>query len=201
MMSRPAPVERVEDASPTALAPEAPARSGGLRAGRVRDVLITVLGVIGITTIGWLVVAWMFQLSVIVFVTGSMEPTIPTGSAAIVRTVPAADLEVGDVVTLTRHNSAEPVTHRIVAIAPVAGDDDRRALTLQGDANDFPDSDDYRVSEAPRVLASIPVLGHVFLWTKTPLAMVVLSIIIGSAIAWALWPTREPVSDADTPHL
>lgn len=192
MTTQPTPAAPAEtSAASVALAPGAAPTRGGSRAGRLRDVTITVLGVVGIVAVLWMVIAWLFQLSLIVFVTGSMAPAYPTGSVAVVQTVPAADLAVGDVVTVTRHNSGEPVTHRIVQIDTTPTDASARVLTLRGDANDFADSDEYRISEAPRVLFAAPVVGWVVLWTKTPVAMVAISLTIGLAIAWALWPTRE----------
>jgi len=162
------------------------------RPGRVRDMLIGVLGVVGVLTVAWLLVSWLLGLSLVVLVTGSMAPTMPTGSAALVHTVTAADLAVGDVVTVPRPNSATPVTHRIVQIDTVRGDSASRSLILQGDANDVVDSAPYVVDEAPRVVAAAPHLGWVVLWAKTPTVMLALALLIAGAIAWALWPTAPP---------
>lgn len=170
---------------------------GASRIGRIRDAVITVLGIVGIITIAWLVAAWLFGLSLVVFVTGSMAPTMPVGAAAISQTTAAADLEVGDVVTVPRPDTGQPVTHRIVAIDTVTTSADARELTLQGDDNGFADTQTYRVDEAPRVLVSAPGVGSVVLWAQTPIVMIAGSILIASAIAWALWPTGSRREDAD----
>lgn len=171
--------------------PRAPRTTG------IRDVVISVLGVIGTLSVAWLVMSWLLGLSFIVFVTGSMAPTMPTGAAALVQTVPAEDLRVGDVVTVTRPGTDTPVTHRVVAVDVVPADADARSLTLQGDANRIVDSDRYVVDEARRVIAAAPYLGAVVIWMKSPTVMVVLSVFIAAAIAWALWPTR-PSGQSDS---
>ncbi|MGZ0093552.1 signal peptidase I [Microbacterium arborescens] len=169
--------------------PGGAATDGSSRLGRIRDVVITLIGVVGIVTIAWLLAAWIWGLSIVVFVTGSMSPTMPVGAAAVSQLTPAADLRIGDVVTVPRPDTGQPVTHRIVAIDAVATAPDERELTLQGDDNDFADSQTYVVDEAPRVLVSAPVLGSIALWAQTPLVMMAASILIALAIAWALWPT------------
>ncbi|MGU3356456.1 signal peptidase I [Microbacterium sp. M4A5_1d] len=162
---------------------------GPSRLGRIRDVVITLIGVIGIVTIAWLLAAWLWGLSIVVFVTGSMSPTMPVGTAAVSQLTDAADLRIGDVVTVPRPDTGQPVTHRIVAIDEVAAAPAQRELTLQGDDNEFADSQTYVVDEAPRVLASAPALGSVVLWAQTPPVMIAASVAIALAIAWALWPT------------
>lgn len=183
------PATRAEAAALRAV--EAAAVQRPVGAGeRLRDVVITVLGLLGIVTIAWLGASLLFGLSIIVFVTGSMAPTMPTGSAAIVQTVAASELVEGDVVTVARPDSGVPVTHRIVAIDTSETDSDVRMLTLQGDANDFADRDRYRVTEVERVVGAAPVLGWVVIWARNPLVMGAFSIGLAAAIAWALWPSR-----------
>ncbi|MDD7943180.1 signal peptidase I [Microbacterium sp. NE2HP2] len=170
---------------------------GSPRLGRIRDVVITLIGVVGIVTIAWLLAAWLWGFSIVVFVTGSMSPTMPVGTAAISQLTDAADLRIGDVVTVPRPDTGQPVTHRIVAIDEGATAPDERELTLQGDDNDFADSQTYVIDEAPRVLVSVPVLGSIVLWAQTPAVMIVASVAIALAIAWALWPTpMRSVPDA-----
>jgi signal peptidase len=72
------------------------------------------------------------QLSV---TTGSMEPAISPGDGVIVRTVPIADLAVGDVITFYEKSSF--VTHRIVAID---GEGKNARFTTRGDANNTNDN-------------------------------------------------------------
>ncbi|HEY1105973.1 MAG TPA: S26 family signal peptidase, partial [Agromyces sp.] len=95
--------------------------------------LLTLAAVAGALCLVLVVAAGVFQVGIVLFRTGSMGPTIPAGSAALVREVPASSLAVGDVVTVDRPGRL-PVTHRIVAIDDGSGPELRR-LTLRGDAN------------------------------------------------------------------
>lgn len=157
---------------------------------RLKDAVLVVLSVIGIISVAWLLAAWAWSLTIIVFVTGSMSPTMPVGTAAVVQEVAAADLRIGDVVTVPKPNSTIPVTHRIVEIAPVVGDDDARELSLKGDANDIVDPITYTVTDAQRVLLAVPNAGWLVVLSKNPLSGIALTLAVAGAIAWALWPTR-----------
>lgn len=170
--------------------PSGPARRQRRRRQPLRDVAVTLAGAVGILVVLWLVVSRIFSLSVIVFVTGSMTPAMPTGTAAVVRTVSAAELRVGDVVTVERPSGGTPVTHRIVAVDPASGPAER-TLTLKGDDNAFPDRDRYVVAEAGRVVASFPGVGSAVLALGSPVAMI--AITVGAAIvaAWGFWPSRH----------
>ena len=69
-------------------------------------------------------------------VTGSMEPTIPTGSALICRAVKIDAIEEGDIIcyrTEVADIAGEIVTHRVVAVETAA--DGGRTLETRGDAN------------------------------------------------------------------
>lgn len=65
--------------------------------------------------------------------TGSMEPTIKTGSYVLIR--PSEELKTGQVVMFDEPGSAVPIVHRIVAIN--AGG---KTLTTRGDANGADDA-------------------------------------------------------------
>ena len=74
-------------------------------------------------------------------VSGSMEPTIPTGAAVIVQTNYRGTYKVGDVITFRSDESAiygMPNTHRIVDV--IADGDSCRYVT-KGDANNTVDQD------------------------------------------------------------
>jgi len=157
----------------------------------VQDVLLGVLAVVGVVSVLWLIAAWALHLSIIVFVTGSMGPSLPTGSAAIVQEVTAAELRVGDIVTVPKPDSGMPVTHRIVEIAPAAGSPGAVDLSLKGDANDVVDPITYTVSDARRLVVGAPFVGSLMVWAKTPVVMLTASLCISAAIAWALWPSRR----------
>ncbi|MDZ8201275.1 signal peptidase I [Microbacterium sp. SSW1-59] len=166
---------------------------------RVRDAVTTVFGCIGILTVTWLAASAIWGLGIIVFVTGSMAPALPTGAAAVTQTVAAGDLSVGDIVTVRRPDANMQVTHRIVEIAPVAANPDARSLTLRGDANANADLEPYVVTEAARVLAGAPGVGWVVIWAKSPAVMLGGAILLAFVVAWALWPSPvRATSDDDS---
>ncbi len=162
---------------------------------RSRDLVVGALATVGAVAVAWAAASALFGLSIIVFATGSMAPTMPTGTAAIVHTVPAADLSVGDVVTVDQAASSLPVTHRIVGIEG-AGDAAARTLTLRGDDNDFNDSTTYTVTEAPRVVVAVPGAGTVLSALRSPAAMLGAAVVVAVLVTWALWPSREVPRDS-----
>lgn len=162
----------------------------------IRDAVLTVFGTLGIIVIAWLILAWACNLSVIVFVTGSMSPTMPAGSAAVVQTVAAADLKPGDVVTVPQPTSGLPVTHRIIDIDQPSANEAARSLTLKGDANPVADVNPYVVASAQRVLVAAPMTGWLVIWLKSPIVMVVITLCVAAAMTWGLWPTRSEKREA-----
>lgn len=93
--------------------------------------------------------------------TGSMEPTVPTGSQVVVAPVDdVAALEVGDVITVMPFpDDLTLVTHRVVARTDTA---DGPSFVTQGDANDVADA--WEVTETQirgEVRYWLPVAGYV----------------------------------------
>jgi signal peptidase len=120
------------------------------RAGRVADVALSVGALLGLLTAAWLGYAHLTGAAVVVLETGSMAPSMPQGTAAVVVPVAADQLRVGDVVTVRRDDASPFVTHRVVDIARVEDEPQRRSLILQGDANTTPDLFPYEVEQALR---------------------------------------------------
>lgn len=115
-----------------------------------------------VTLIGLLLVvmtgaAWTAGVKPLVFTSGSMAPTISTGSLALAQTVDPATLDPGDVVSVA-NGSGDRVTHRVVAADPHGSS---TALLLRGDANVANDPEPYVVAQADRVLFSVPAAGRV----------------------------------------
>ena len=121
------------------------------------DHLLTLLALIGIAMTAVTVFAAQTGLRPLVVKSGSMEPTIHTGSMVLVREIPASEIRVGDVLAVERPDHTR-VTHRVVAVehnGPTA------SLTLKGDANEDPDADPVVVARAGRMVSTLPVLGRV----------------------------------------
>ncbi|GAA1480088.1 hypothetical protein GCM10009624_05280 [Gordonia sinesedis] len=121
----------------------------------------------------------------LIFRSGSMEPTISTGSLALSHPVPASEVRVGDVVSVT-DAGGNRVTHRVADIPARAGNS--ATLVLRGDANRDPDTETYTVAGADRVFWDMPLLGYVAAWLATPTAVALLALLV----AVILWATFRP---------
>jgi len=126
---------------------------------------------------------------------GSMEPTIGLGAAIIVRPVAAADLAVGDIVSMQVGDARTTFTHRIVAVVDRA---DGRWIRTKGDANAEPDPTLVAATEViGRVELTIPLAGYLLALLSLPMGVM---FVIGLAatllaIAWlleSLEPEPEP---------
>ena len=96
----------------------------------------------------------------------SMEPAIGVGSAIIVARVAAADLHVGDVVSLRAGDEHSLFTHRIVKIVDQP---DGRWVQTKGDANDNPDPTlTHATAIEGRVQLSVPLAGYLIALLSIP---------------------------------
>lgn len=121
------------------------------------DHLLTVVAVLGVATTGLTVAAAATGVRPMVVRSGSMEPTIATGSLVLVRTVPAREAEAGDVIAVERPDGTR-VTHRVVTAEPL-GTSTR--FVLKGDANPDPDPAPVAAREVGRYVATVPVVASV----------------------------------------
>jgi signal peptidase len=153
------------------------------------EVALTVLAVGGVICIALVGLAFFFNVTLMMFKTGSMSPTIPAGSVALVREIPASEIQVGDVVTVARAD-ALPVTHRVTSVS--AGlTPQERTITMRGDANESDDVAPYTVSSVRIVMGSLPGLAYVIVWFSNPVVLGLLSVAIAGLVTWSFWP-REP---------
>lgn len=158
--------------------------------GRLRRVLLTLTATVGGLCILGALACAVFGMRPLVFESGSMSPAIPAGSVALARNVDAAALDTGDVVSVIAASGVR-VTHRIVAID---SNGPSRLLTLQGDANNVPDREVYRVTHADRVVADVPWLGYAIAFLQSGPGLVLL----GIGIAVMLYVAFRPASRAPT---
>ena len=155
------------------------------RAGRaLGQTLLNVAALGGLVCIVLVILAFFFNITLIMFKTGSMSPTIPAGSLAVVREIPASEIRIGDVLTVDRAGML-PVTHRVTS---VAGSGDTRTITMKGDANDAEDPSPYTVTEARRVLLSVPELAKVVVWFSNPIVLGSITLAASVLVTWAFWP-------------
>ncbi|MGC4151980.1 MAG: signal peptidase I [Propionicimonas sp.] len=127
----------------------------------VRSAVLSLAAALGVVCFAVFAGALAFGVQPLVVISGSMEPGLPTGSVAFIRSVPAAELAVGDVVTVARPRVGGLVTHRVVTSTAVG--DGVHELTLKGDANSMPDATTYTVDHAGRYVGHVPGLGNVAL--------------------------------------
>jgi signal peptidase I len=156
-------------------------------ARRVADAALTLVAVLGSLCLVVTVLAAVWGVRPLVFRSGSMSPAITTGALAFAHPVDAADLEVGDVVSVPKGDTR--VTHRIAAISP---DGDAAMLVLRGDANPVVDPEPYRVTTADRVVFAVPKAGRVVAWLSGPVGPL-LGGMVAAGLLWVLLrPTHRP---------
>lgn len=152
----------------------------------VTETLLWAAAALGLIAIVLVFCAYFFNISVILFRTGSMEPTIPAGSAALVQEVEASEVEVGDVLTVERPGDM-PVTHRVTSVEP-ADTATERVITMQGDANESPDPAPYTITEGRVLLASVPGLANPINQLGNPYVMGGITLAASILVGWAFWP-------------
>lgn len=112
----------------------------GLRAPRplsvVRYVVQVALTSVAVAAAAVVIVPKLLGWEGVLVLTGSMEPTVDAGGVAFVDKVPADDIRVGDIMTFTRANSDQQLTHRVTAVTQT---EKGLQFRTKGDANRAPD--------------------------------------------------------------
>lgn len=148
-------------------------RVGSTRvAAGARQIALTVGAVAGVLCLVVTLAGFAFGVRPLVFLSGSMSPTIDTGALAIARSVPAADLRVGDIVSVPTP-AGQRVSHRIVDVQHL---DQVATLRLKGDANHAVDPAPYQVRSADVVLFAVPEVGYVLSWLTSPVGLFLLGL-------------------------
>lgn len=142
-------------------------RTDQQRPGRVRrvvgEVALTLGALVGVAVFVLTLTAARSGFRPLVVRSGSMEPTIATGSMVLVQRIAAADINVGDVVAVERPDRTR-VTHRVISLEHHG---DRADLTLKGDANEDPDPVPVTVAYAERLAWQAPMVGQTMAWLAT----------------------------------
>jgi signal peptidase I len=124
---------------------------------------------------------------------GSMAPTIPTGSVVFYKHKDAAAVKVGDVIVFNRPGVAnEKVTHRVYKIGNSATG--RYAIT-KGDANGTPDDWQVPLQGKGWVAAfHIPTVGYALVDLQSTIGRLLLLIIpalaLGAITLYEIWRDR-----------
>ena len=96
-----------------------------------------------------------------------MEPTIPVGSIVYVKPVDFSEISEGDIISFEA--GASVVTHRVESI-----DESQMLITTKGDANETRDGEPVIYENIiGKPVFSIPVLGYLINFIKTPYGLIV----------------------------
>jgi signal peptidase I len=127
--------------------------------------------------------------------TGSMEPTLETGSVVVGEVIHPTEARIGDIVTFTDPaNPKRLITHRLRS-ARVEGS--TAHMVTKGDANDTVEEWDVPVDgEIGRVIYHVPKLGHVRALVGTRQGYVVLMVALLLLGAWVLMDVWRRPADA-----
>src|SRR5215210_1495489 len=113
----------------------------------------------GIGLIGLVTLPNVFGYQALTVVSGSMEPTLGTGSVVIDEVISPLDARPGDIVTFQDPLHPRQLTHRLQRMG-VEGD--TAYMVTLGDANDAPERWTVQTNgHIGRVVAHLPKLGYV----------------------------------------
>lgn len=124
---------------------------------------------------------------------GSMEPTYPTGSLIYVKPVSPEAIREGDPITFVLNEDLVVATHRVVTV-----DEENRSFITKGDANDSVDGAPVRFENLlGKPVFCIPLLGYVAAYVRQPPGLYVAIAVVVVMLLLAFLPdllrkTRSP---------
>ena len=112
----------------------------------------------------------LYNYKLFVVMSGSMEPTIKTGSVVVIK--PQNDYFKGDIVTFQNlTKSKTTVTHRIIEASG-------SAYITKGDANKTADTSELRKGQIlGKEILAVPLIGYVINFAKTQVGLIILIVI------------------------
>lgn len=171
----------------------------------IRSALLWIGSAIGALCIVVFALALIFGIKPHVVISGSMEPDMPVGSLVLARAEPAVQVKVGDIVTVPQPNGAGLVTHRVVDTT--TDENGQILLTLKGDANQTNDPFPYPVATVGAHVATVPGLGYVAGFFRTPFGFAAIALVALVIVAAVLIrprsqdPSETPAEDVDEQPL
>ncbi|WP_067605860.1 signal peptidase I [Enteractinococcus helveticum] len=160
-------------------------------AAKLGNVVLWLLAAAGSICIILVIVGIWLNVSIMMFRTGSMEPTIETGAIALVREIPAVEMSQGDVVTVDRGADLLPVTHRVTEIQNVDDATGEVTFVMRGDANDVDDPEPYTTDTVRRAFFSIPGIAPIIQSFQNPYVLGGLTLGATVLVIWAFWPRAD----------
>lgn len=114
------------------------------------------------------------NIQILTVLSGSMEPTIHTGSIVIIK--PSSEYKTGDIITFGKNTKTDiPTTHRVIG---ERAQDGSIVYSTKGDANNAEDSKEVPKEEIiGKVLFSIPYLGFAINFIKQPMGFMMVIVI------------------------
>ncbi|MDQ0673706.1 signal peptidase I [Pseudarthrobacter siccitolerans] len=137
------------------------------RLSRLQNNVLTLGAVLGALCLVVAIAAVLTGAKPLVFRSGSMAPSIPTGALGISIPVEAKSISIGDVISV-ENAAGVRITHRVVQ-ADIAGE--TATVKLKGDANSVADAAPYVLHETDRVVAHFPFLGYAVAWLSSSAAV------------------------------
>jgi len=121
------------------------------------------------------------NIKILSVLSGSMEPTIKTGSVVIIK--PADQYRIGDIITFRPKNQTQtPTTHRIYDIRLQTG---QPIYITKGDANNAPDTKEVTQQDIlGKTLFSLPLAGYIIDFAKKPIGFMMIIIIPAAVIIY-----------------
>jgi signal peptidase len=163
-------------------------------AGRIFSwILVAGAAVVAVALVAATIGPRFLPYQALVVRSGSMSPTIPTGSIVFYRKIDATKVKVRDIIVFDKPGQAnEKVTHRVFMIsnAPTG-----RYFTTKGDANGAPDS--WRVPAIGTgwvATMHVPRIGYVLAALQSTLARLLLLVVpalaLGAITLYEIWRDR-----------
>lgn len=137
-------------------------------------------------------------VSPLVVVSGSMEPTIRTGSLMVSVPQKTAEMDAGQIASLQREDGVW-VTHRIISVDLLSGDTTgQRVITMKGDANKEKDGKPYIQNEGLRPIAVIPGAGSAYAYVNDhKLFILAGAFFFAAGVIWVKFLTRRKPQEDD----
>lgn len=140
---------------------------------KVFNILITAVLLIAVVTLVFTAFSPVKSFRILRVMSGSMEPVIKTGSLAYSQATNPSSIKKNDIISyVSKQDSNILVTHRVIEIKKK---DTNTIFITKGDANSSPDLDEISPGRIKgKVLFSVPYLGFISQWMKTPKGFIVL---------------------------
>lgn len=131
--------------------------------------VILLIGVAGVFLASLLPIPGNIEIKIVK--SGSMEPSIKTGSIVVVKPLSADSYKVGDVITFGEDSARQiPTSHRIVSIS-----EDKTTFMTKGDANEEKDPQVVPVEKViGKVIFDAPYGGYILDFAKQPMGFTLL---------------------------